>query len=237
MVFDPGSMPNSNSYDGPPSNVSVVLLTGNGDPIDVSAYASWFPPLYASHNPPAEDNDKVIWMEINGTGFQHGCTVDLVDGVNIITAGQVDWWGKDRVMAEFDLNGEAAGDYEIVLTNPGNGFFVAPNAFIINDPASGADDTPRVPDEFALKQNYPNPFNPTTLIPFDVKERVHVSLKIYNIRGQVVRTLVNESLDARSYGLEWNGRNDAGATVSSGVYFYKLVAGGFHDVRKLVLMK
>jgi flagellar hook assembly protein FlgD len=88
-----------------------------------------------------------------------------------------------------------------------------------------------------LKQNYPNPFNPTTTIPFDIKERTHVTLTIYNLRGQVVRTLVDEDLDARTYGYQWNGRNDAGQSVSSGVYFYKLVAGDFQDVRKLVLTK
>jgi M6 family metalloprotease-like protein len=236
-VFDPGSVPNSNSYSGTPSNVSVVLLTGNGDPITVSAFASWAPPMYASSIPPIEDNDKIVYLQVYGTGFQHGCDVELVDGVTVIGATDVEWNGKDFVVAEIDINGASAGDYDIVLTNPGNGAFVATNAFTINDPASGADDTPRAPAEFALKQNYPNPFNPVTLIPFDIKERVHVSLKIYNIRGQVVRTLVNESMDARSYGLEWDGRNDAGTTVSSGVYFYKLVAGDFHDVRKLVLMK
>jgi hypothetical protein len=115
--------------------------------------------------------------------------------------------------------------------------FIQPDAFTINDPASGAGDTPKAPAEFALRQNYPNPFNPVTMIPFDIKERVHVSLKIYNIRGQVVRTLADETMDARSYGLEWDGNNDTGQTVSSGIYFYKLVAGDFQDVRKLVLMK
>lgn len=94
-----------------------------------------------------------------------------------------------------------------------------------------------LPTEFALEQNYPNPFNPTTVIPFDLRSNAPVTLKIYNVAGELVRTLVDGNLAARSYRLTWDGRNNAGVTVTSGVYFYKLTAGDFQDVRKLVLMK
>ena len=121
--------------------------------------------------------------------------------------------------------------------SPGGGAGVLPGGFTINNVAVGVEDTPKAPEQFALLQNYPNPFNPTTTIPFAIKDRSHVTLTIYNIRGQVVRTLVDGTLEAKSYGLTWDGRDDNGQPVSSGVYFYKLIAGDFQDVRKLVLTK
>jgi M6 family metalloprotease-like protein len=234
-TFTNASNPNSRSYNSNATNVSVLLTTGNGDPITIQGAGSWVPPTYASSFPPNETNDKIVWIQIIGTRLQYGCAVDLIFGPNVINASDVDWIGKDLVMAEVDITGAVPGPYDIVLTNPGGGSFVAQQAFQI-DPATGIAVVP-APSEFALKQNYPNPFNPTTTIPFDIKERTHVTLTIYNLRGQVVRTLVDEDLDARTYGYQWNGRNDAGQSVSSGVYFYKLVAGDFQDVRKLVLTK
>src|SRR5262249_3757966 len=75
----------------------------------------------------------------------------------------------------------------------------------------------------SLSQNYPNPFNPQTTIAFTIKDRGAVTLKVYNVNGELVRTLINESRAAGSYTKAWDGHNDSGAPVSSGVYFYKLV--------------
>jgi hypothetical protein len=90
----------------------------------------------------------------------------------------------------------------------------------------------------SLSQNRPNPFNPTTTIEFSLKERANVQLKIYNVAGQLVRTLVNEArTPGEVHTATWDGRNDAGQSVSSGVYFYKLVAGSFVQTKKMVLLK
>ncbi|MFQ5512232.1 MAG: FlgD immunoglobulin-like domain containing protein, partial [Candidatus Krumholzibacteriia bacterium] len=97
------------------------------------------------------------------------------------------------------------------------------------------------PQQYAnvLKPNYPNPFNPTTAIGYEIKDPGHVSLAVYNAAGQLVRTLVNEVQTPRAGGFEvtWDGTNDTGQAVSSGVYFYKLAAGGLTQTRKLVLLK
>ena len=98
----------------------------------------------------------------------------------------------------------------------------------------GAGDSPKVN---SLSQNYPNPFNPQTSIAFSIKDRGAVSLKVYNVNGELVRTLVNESRTAGTYTEKWDGRNDAGSTVSSGVYFYKLVTNNFSQTKKMVLLK
>jgi hypothetical protein len=92
--------------------------------------------------------------------------------------------------------------------------------------------------EYSLSQNYPNPFNPTTTIRYTVRDRAQVSLNVYNVAGQLIRTLVNESKSpGQVHTAIWDGRNDAGVTVSSGVYFYKLVAGDYVQTRKMVLLK
>ncbi len=97
---------------------------------------------------------------------------------------------------------------------------------------------------FKLFQNHPNPFNPSTLIPFTVygsqvivHSPIHTALKIYNILGQKVRTLVDEPKRAGNYELIWDGRDDSGKEVSSGIYFYQLRANNFIETKKLVLIK
>jgi hypothetical protein len=89
----------------------------------------------------------------------------------------------------------------------------------------------------ALHQNYPNPFNPSTLIPFEIQSEVQTTLAIYNLRGQLVRTLVDGVLSPRAYQIGWDGKDNTGQRVSSGVYFYKLKAGNFQDVRKMVILQ
>jgi hypothetical protein len=91
--------------------------------------------------------------------------------------------------------------------------------------------------KYDLSQNYPNPFNPQTTIAFSLKNRGHVSLNVYNVAGELVRTLVNEERGAGSHKKEWDGRDNAGQEVSSGVYFYKLVANSFSQTKKMVLLK
>ena len=93
------------------------------------------------------------------------------------------------------------------------------------------------PTKFALRQNYPNPFNPETTIKFDLAESGQVELRIYNMVGQVVRTLVDENQAAGRYSIRWDGRDDRGLTVSSGIYFYSLRADKFRAVKKLMLLK
>ena len=101
--------------------------------------------------------------------------------------------------------------------------------------------TNNVPDKFNLHQNYPNPFNPTTKIKFEITplsrgvgeaRGVLTSLKIYDILGKEIQTLVNEQLQPGSYEVSFDGSN-----FPSGVYFYKLTSGNFTATKKLVLLK
>jgi hypothetical protein len=94
-----------------------------------------------------------------------------------------------------------------------------------------------IPSVNKLAQNFPNPFNPTTTIKFDMKEKGPVTLKVYNVAGQLVRTLVDDVRDAAAYSIAWDGRNNIGSDVASGIYFYKMGTNGFSETRKMVLLR
>ncbi len=89
-----------------------------------------------------------------------------------------------------------------------------------------------LPLEYALHQNYPNPFNPMTMIRFDLRERSNVVLEVYNIMGRKVATVINRTMDAGRYTTEFDG-----TMLASGLYFYRISANDFHDLKKMVLIK
>lgn len=94
-----------------------------------------------------------------------------------------------------------------------------------------------VPGRFALNANYPNPFNPTTKITYEIPRESKVQLRVFNVLGQEIRTLVSEVQGAGKQTITWDGKNNAGQVVSSGVYVYRLEAGSFVKARKMMLMK
>ncbi len=93
------------------------------------------------------------------------------------------------------------------------------------------------PTEFSLSSNYPNPFNPETNISFTLPERTQVTLIIYNILGERVKTLVNRDMEAGIHTIHWDGADGSGNSIASGIYFYKLSAGDFTATKKMVLTK
>ncbi len=95
-----------------------------------------------------------------------------------------------------------------------------------------------LPTEFALKQNFPNPFNPSTIIKFSLPLESKVDLHIYNIIGEKVATLIDENnYAAGDWEINWEGVNDAGLKVPSGVYFYRLTSNKFQETKKMVLLR
>ncbi len=133
-----------------------------------------------------------------------------------------------RVLRDFEDNAR----FEIA-----DGLVFDPSQFA-NPLVGGVLDIQTTPTEFALLQNFPNPFNPDTTIGYELSESADVTLQIYNVVGQVVRTLIAaESQSVGRYQVRWDGMDDRGTPVSSGIYFYQLSAGKFQDVRKLMLLK
>jgi hypothetical protein len=94
-----------------------------------------------------------------------------------------------------------------------------------------------VPGEFALHQNYPNPFNPETQIAFDLPQAGRVELTVYNVLGRRIVTLAGGTFEAGSHSVSWDGRDESGTSVSSGVYFYRLETPSGSVSRKMVLLK
>ena len=90
-----------------------------------------------------------------------------------------------------------------------------------------------------MSQNSPNPFNPSTTIKYQVPEgeAAKVRIVVYNVRGQKIITLVDELKESGDYTVNWNGTNTSGQRVSSGVYFYRMSAGDFSAMRKMVIVK
>lgn len=111
------------------------------------------------------------------------------------------------------------------------GFAVGENGVILRtitggEPATLVENENQSPYSFELFQNYPNPFNPTTTMSFVIGHRSFVTLKVYDVLGNEVATLVNEELSAGEYEVEFSSHSDKGQNLPSGVYFYQLHAGG-----------
>ncbi|MCH7769964.1 MAG: T9SS type A sorting domain-containing protein [Bacteroidetes bacterium] len=94
-----------------------------------------------------------------------------------------------------------------------------------------------IPIEFSVTQNYPNPFNPSTTIKYSIPQQSLVTIKVYDILGTEVKTLVNGERTPGIYSVQWNGDNNYGSKVATGIYIYRVVAGNFVQVKKMILMK
>jgi len=161
--------------------------------------------------------------------------------------------GSDAIaMLYFSQNNLAVSDTSILMdtsVSPAGGLLFGDTSaitvgyrpqFVAGIIAKGVSISDRggvLPREFELLQNYPNPFNPSTVLSIAMPEAAHVSLDIYNLLGQRVIRLYDAPAPAGYLDLIWNGKDRFGNTVGSGVYFYRVTAGSFNRVRKMVLLK
>ncbi len=96
---------------------------------------------------------------------------------------------------------------------------------------------PAIPQSFSLQQNYPNPFNPVTNIIYALPEESQVRISIFNMRGELVNVLINQKQNAGTYKITWDGTSKNGQVMSSGLYFIKIDAGQFSDIKKMIFAK
>lgn len=96
---------------------------------------------------------------------------------------------------------------------------------------------PNSPDEFVLKQNFPNPFYPTTNIFYQIPSSCRVSVAVYNLHGQLVKGLQNSFQNAGHYSIQWDGIDNLGKEVTSGIYLLKIKAGGYLATKKILFAK
>ena len=131
----------------------------------------------------------------------------------------------------------------LFVTNIQEPISLAPGEFRIytdvklGAPVSVAAEPKMFSNTFELNQNYPNPFNPYTVIKYSLPHENNVMLKIYNVMGQEVKTLINKKQYAGRYSIEWDGTNDSGELVSSGLYFYEIRTGQFTQMKKMLLIR
>lgn len=139
-----------------------------------------------------------------------------------------------------DMDGD--GDNEYVFINWSADFAAWPNDQVIwvieNGSASGFTfEGNGIPKQIVLNQNYPNPFNPETKFTYSLKDAGNVSIVIYDMLGQKIRTLVNDYKTAGSYTVKWDGLTDTGAQAASGVYIYKLTSKDKQISKKMNLIR
>jgi hypothetical protein len=115
-----------------------------------------------------------------------------------------------------------------------------PNPTIGQENVTSVDENPNVPVKFSLAQNYPNPFNPSTVINYTISpsaNSTNTRLEIFNLLGQKVRTLVDARESGGIHSVSWDGRNDAGELLPSGVYVYRLMSGTLIDSKKMLFIR
>jgi len=202
-------------------------------------------PVYVSSNPSVWINAEVSNASLVRLGYRQRVT-DKFEKVHMLDDGNHnDGAAGDGVYGVSIQVGEAAFQYYIYAENNDAAMFSperAEDEFYTLELALTELEKLLAPAETKLLPNYPNPFNPETWIPFQLAEPANVVISIYNVRGQLVRKIELGEMSAgvyvnRNKAVYWNGRNDWGEKVSSGLYFYRLEAGDFSAVRKMAIMK
>jgi hypothetical protein len=129
--------------------------------------------------------------------------------------------------------------YDAVLYFPSHNLPVCDTVHVYTDVRwiEGSTDEESKPTIFAVSQNYPNPFNPVTNFRVALPQASHVKIEVFNILGQKMKTLVDEDMGTGVFVVDWDGKDDRGLEVSSGIYFYRIIAGDFSDIKKMVLLK
>ena len=144
---------------------------------------------------------------------------------------------------KFFILNSSFGGWESGISNrtfnfPGNDTTLAWKFFNDKNPLTGIKDNSQIfPDKFQLYRNFPNPFNPGTTIKYSVPKRTQVQVSIFNSLGELIKSLVNESEDAGTYSINWNGTNESGRPVGSGVYLIRLNTEWGSLVSKMILSK
>jgi len=201
------------------------LVNDEGDPTsDMTILGNW-----------VEDHVKVLAYSVNrarteGNGVEGNLlhlTYTLADGVSL----------PDNVSFYFTVVNIPGTSLNPELLNVVCSYPSQDSPATVNTTVASADEGSILPSEYALFQNYPNPFNPSTQITFDVPNSEVVMLRVYNLLGQDVQTLINKSMAPGRYTVEWNGNDMLNNDVASGVYFYELRGESFISRKKMLLIR
>lgn len=213
-------------------NIQSLFYTTDGG-------SSWTPiGGNLEQNPDGTGNGpSVRWVEMIKVGITTYYFVGTSVGLYSTTSlnGPSTVWVKEgassigSVVVEMVKAREADG--LVVVGTHGNGVYSSGDVVSVDDGSPAL-----APSSYSLQQNFPNPFNPSTMIRYTVASKGHVRLRIYDVRGRLITTLVNEEKNSGTYEIPWNAVED-GAPLPSGVYFCRLDATGFTETRKMLLLR
>ena len=169
--------------------------------------------------------------------FVYELTETAPDWIKVLVTG-----GSIAPMDQFDIpvriyQNNTPGDTAYVIINTNDPALPVTSILVIRTMVTGLGDLNALPTTYEVSQNYPNPFNPSTTIKYQLPEISNVKLVIYNVLGQKVRTLLSDRIEAGYHSVVWDGRNDEGRAVASGIYIYKFEAGNFNRTMKLMMLK
>jgi photosystem II stability/assembly factor-like uncharacterized protein len=203
---------------------SVVLKTNNGGDswteTDIFPYLAYDIYFADSLNGLAIGKDTTTYLTLFRGSLNYGVILHTIDGGRTWQPLVEGLSGPLKSLYEKNDVIWAVGDNGLVLRTDNWVTWTNPNTGKV------------YPSKYHLAQNYPNPFNPSTTIPFSIPKTAHVSIEIYNTIGQKVSTLVDKQINAGNHEIVFNAKN-----LSSGVYYYKITAGDYQQVKKMVLLK
>lgn len=175
--------------------------------------------------------DHVLSLAINDTNVYAGS-----EGRGVLISGDhgESWYAVNLGLTSTAVLSLAVVDTFLYAGTDRKGIWRRPLSEItaVTEPAALEPASTGLPSHFRLGQNYPNPFNPTTMILFDLPTKSYVSLKVFDLRGKEISTLISEELPAGRHSRQWNA-----ADYASGIYFYRLQAGNYMETKKLILLR
>ena len=222
------------------SNVSYIINSNNGhfdNPTRYlinSVYANYSPVL--SYDTDLDGDDEIVYVRFNHDSAEYEVAISEFDSntdlMNTVFTSSLSGYAKLLGTGDFDNDGVM--DIALKYYIGSNGISVMINQFELTPIA---DEDKIEISETSLIGNYPNPFNPETKINYSMAKAGNAELTIYNIKGQRVKTLINDHIEAGDHSIVWNGKDDKGTDVSSGVYFYRLKTADGVQSKKMLLLK
>jgi hypothetical protein len=232
-------MQNANADSSIDSTGAVVMVSLNYDPFYETGGSNWL-----------DGVDAVASHTVNMTGLggvldTNGAPMADAETYNVMISGQAGNGGRSAFLA-FDpiaLNTQIAtphdAGYAWVGAHNYSGLNVSPLALAYEGlgAVTGTDDEIAMPNSFALRGNYPNPFNPSTKIAYSIDINSKVNVKIYSLLGEEITSLFSGDVNPGTHEVQWNGTDNAGVAVASGVYIYRVEANNQALTSKMMLLK
>ncbi len=215
------------------TGANCVAITGNNEWTGIGQG-----PIYL-----IPETEYILSVWVQGGDIENSGTLGLWDEIADDGFELWDWNANSEEWVELTLtftSFAAEGEYWFWLGSEAAAegvVFRVDDISLMESTVSVEEATDAMPAEYALGQNYPNPFNPTTTMEFVLPAAGAVEMAVYDLAGHKVRTLRNENMSSGVYTVTWNGRDDAGNEATTGLYFYRLTAGGTSLTKKMLLLK